>query len=379
MNNHETIVLRVAGNDYPQFMDVSVSWDAESPERSFALTCAFEDAGPDFSKTPPFAEGDECALFANGSNLVTGAIESIQPRLSKSGGRTLSVSGKGKARDICECQPVHPTGQINNKTLYAAAQELLQPFGVSIALGVTANMTPRDFRINRSQTVFRNLDRWARQEGLYITGLADGSVELTKHGSKRHAGAIIEGVNLIEGESELSDKGRYSHVEVIGQGRDKDGKPIKAKAIATDSGVKRFRNRRITSDVATTQAEAKARAEEAVRSSIGHAVKASVTVQGFRDDGGRLFTPGWTIGTVIQSLYLSQDMALKSGEFTQSKGGGSLTRMDLVDPSALGGKGVGKSRSAPSYTAGTKSGPVSGPVQAPSGLYDEAQAKGVSP
>jgi prophage tail gpP-like protein len=68
-------------------------------------------------------------------------------------------------------------------------------------------------------------------------------------------------------------------------------------------------------------------------------LKANITGQGFRDDGGQLWTPGFLVFVDSPFLNLAGDMAVESVTWTQGRKSGSTAALTLVDPRALGGQG----------------------------------------
>jgi prophage tail gpP-like protein len=60
-------------------------------------------------------------------------------------------------------------------------------------------------------------------------------------------------------------------------------------------------------------------------------------VQGFRDEAGKIWTPGNLVWLQSPFLNVTGVMLIKRATFTQSKGEGSKTRLELIDPRAFGG------------------------------------------
>jgi hypothetical protein len=49
-----------------------------------------------------------------------------------------------------------------------------------------------------------------RQQGMTLAGTADGQINITKAGSSRQGGALIEGQNILEGTANQGDCPRHS-------------------------------------------------------------------------------------------------------------------------------------------------------------------------
>jgi prophage tail gpP-like protein len=152
---------------------------------------------------------------------------------------------------------------------------------------------------------------------------------------------LLEAWNILEGDADHNWSGRHSDVIVRGQrpyGHGADALEIEGKA--RDAEVDRFRPVVILNDGDTDKDRAGKRATHRRDREAGNGLKANITVQGFRDDGGMIWTPGNLVFTQSAFLDIAQDMAIESAVFSQERGDGSKTVLSLVDPRALGGKGA---------------------------------------
>lgn len=366
MPNTEKVSL-VAGDGvaYTAWKSVSVKYNAESGERTFTLEAA--DEAPDFvSDAFKFAPGSVCKVYANanpfdpglGTLVIDGFVKDLEIPLGADE-HSLSVSGSTKGRDA------HENSTKDAKNEWKPGKTVLD-----VAKAVDPNVTwstdqalapfKRYFRANLGESPFDIVRRAARAQGLYVHGKADGSIEITKHGVKRHAGAIVEGFNLHKGKVKFTDEKRFNKTTVKGQQPDgtKDD-DVKVSESATDSGARAGREKIIYAPKPVTKEEAKKMAQKARDEARGQSVTISVTTVGWRDDGGTIWETGWN--TFVQSglWHVSRDMCIKSVELSQDEGSsGTLANLELVDPSNLGGKAQkssgrqgsgGKDRSAPTY------------------------------
>jgi prophage tail gpP-like protein len=69
-----------------------------------------------------------------------------------------------------------------------------------------------------------------------------------------------------------------------------------------------------------------------------------MAVQGFRDLTGEVWTPNRLVWLESPFLHVTQDMLIEGVTFTQDASG-SITRLELVDPKAYGGRTKGQNRS----------------------------------
>ena len=214
-------------------------------------------------------------------------------------------------------------------------------------------------QIDPGASAFRNVERYARQQGFAQMGKANGDIELARAGDKRQSGALVEGKNIIDGEATHSHKGRFSEYHVFGQSRKGVKKDdLRHMAIVRDPGVTAHRVKKILFEGDATKARCKRRAEAEKNRRAGEGAKGRIVTQGFRDGGGKLFAPGALNYVASKALKLDQDMMIESVQWEQGVEGGSLASLDIVDPRAHGGKKPGTVKSGKAWTAGLDDKPV---------------------
>jgi len=177
-----------------------------------------------------------------------------------------------------------------------------------------------------------------------------GNVKITKAGKDRHAGGLYEGVNILSAEANHDGTNRFSEVTVRGQSADGHGpEALEIEATATDAKVTRFRPHIVIHRDSATKAEVKGAATARRDRAAGRALSCDIEVQGFRDEAGTLFEPGWLIWTESETLGIRQDCLIECVEFTKHFKSGSIATLSLVDPRAYDGdKGKGN-RSDPEF------------------------------
>lgn len=331
----EYVTISVGGMTYTAFEQMQVRASFNEAARSFRLEIAAE---PGASATNAiFKVGAKVTIAANGSLLLTGFVDQKQPRISATEAK-ISVSGRSNSGDLVDSSAKHETGHFKKKT----ALEI----GNAVSKGIGAKFTTDQqlekidqYQLCPGESCHRLVEKMARQQGLTITGTPDGNAHLTKAGSKRHAGGIFEGVNMLSGSADHNGSNRHSEYTVRGQrpfGHGVDN--LEIEAIAKDSGVDRHRPIVIIQDEDTDKKRTKKRAKSRKDRAAGHSLKAQVDVQGFRDEGGQLWTPGHLVYVESPFLDVSQDMLIEEATYAQSNNG-SICTLGLVDPRAYDGKG----------------------------------------
>jgi prophage tail gpP-like protein len=175
---------------------------------------------------------------------------------------------------------------------------------------------------------------------MIITGTPEGNAKITKAGSERN-GPLIEGVNILAGTAHHNGSNRHSKIVVRGQrpfGHGDDNLEIEAEE--QDGAVKRHRAIIIIQDEDTTKDRAKRRAKNRKNRAAGNSLKATISVQGFHDDGGKLWTPGARVDRKPVPRHRPRHVLIESVDYRQNDGG-SIATLNLVDPRAYDGQGAG--------------------------------------
>ena len=207
-------------------------------------------------------------------------------------------------------------------------------------------------QIEPGSSAFRNVERYARQQGRVLMGEATGDIKITKAGEQRHSGGLVEGKNIIDGSATLSQKNRHSEYKVKGSARNgTKEKDLRSEDKAKDPGVQRYRPKIMLMEGETDKGRNKKRAEAEKERRAGEGTKASIMVQGFHDEGGKLYEPSNQIWTESPALKIKQDMMIETFEFEQDAVGGSLAKLGLVDARAYGGKKAGSVSSGKEWTS----------------------------
>lgn len=330
--NKEYVTVLLGGIIWNGWESMSVRASLKEAARSFELTTSER---PGQWIAPP---GTPIQIFANKDLLLDGYVNEYKPRVAAVE-HLVTLSGRGKGQDCIDCAAVHDTGYFEKQTPAEIGQSL-DHFGVGIRAG-TALEKIDYFQIYQGETVFQAVERASRAQGKTLMGRADGGIEITDAtAAGRHAGYLAEGYNMKVADATLSDQNRHSEHIVKGQRRhgtsDAD---LHVEEKINDVGVNRYRPKMVINEGDTDAQRARVRAQHEANRSQGFSVRAEIETQGFRDEGGQIFTPNNLQYVESLSLKILGDMLIENVVLTQDNSGGSLAKLSLVNAKAYNGDG----------------------------------------
>lgn len=334
----EEIEITIGGQPYRGFTSISISISVEQSARSASVT------GSDLAGAARINPGDDVTITAGGDLILTGFVRTITPSHDENS-HSLGIAIESKAADAAEASVDHKTGQVNKKDLTGIAKDF-DTAGIGIVSDETFPIE-RTSIVSLGNTLIGHLRPLARSHGAFLYDTPEGKIRIAKKPRGTHSGslAIGEGGNIISASATISEERRHDEIIVRGQSSRGTGDAAqRLEARAKDSSVKRKRPRIIVHEGEATAAKLKERAERAVKRAAGYSRQASITVAGWRDQGGRIFEPHFLIYVADPRIYIEQMMAINSVTLTQdTTDGGAGTRavLGLVDPAALNGESAG--------------------------------------
>jgi prophage tail gpP-like protein len=323
----ETITI----DGLPPFLSIAIDRSAEKA----VSTAEIELVPP--AKVVGVSRGQPTTIKAGNDLLLTGQVRDVRPG-HDANRRSLSVTIASKTVDAVECSADHKSGEILNKHLADIAREL-DDNGIGIEDDGTLPIEPRH-KLHVGESLFHSIERRARGRGVLIHDTPHGKLKLATKPEGTHAGGLIWGENIKSASSEITERGRYSKVKVRGQASEGTGKQqLRAEASASDRSVKRKRTLIVRHEGETTVDRMKKRAAWHVKRGAGNGMTASITVPGWRDAKGRVWTPNWLVYVKDDWIGIDGMMIIKSVRLSQDgSGDGTTAALQLADPRALGGE-----------------------------------------
>lgn len=333
------IGLRVNGREYRGWETARVSRSIEALSGTFEL--GVSERWADQGKPWPINEGDQCSVVVAGKTLITGWVDTRSPSFSADD-HTISVSGRDATGDLVDCSALLSSWEFSDTHVLALAEKLCSPFGVRVSLQAGISLPsialPKKYSIDPGDTVASALENLCRVAGLLAISDGAGGVRLVRAGRERATTALVEGENILAGSAKFSHADRFGTYRVMGshKGRNDLSGPQAAgvRGNASDLNVRAARVHVVRPEGNVTPAQAKARAEweASVRAARGDS--ASVTVAGWTQGDGSLWTPNTIARIKSPRLTLDGD-ALIAGVTFNASTSGTTTQLDLRAPQAF--------------------------------------------
>ncbi|MCF4130253.1 phage baseplate assembly protein [Methylobacterium sp. SyP6R] len=353
----EIVSLTVDGYRLRGWQEVSVDRSADSAEITFNLSAT----NPSWSaEAKALRQGKAVEIHTSpagrgmGDLMVRGHVTGYKADYDDDS-KSVALDGKSKAADAIDCHPVkHKTGRFENKTLLDVAKELDE-----VGCGFKTDQQLTNLaKVQRQplDTIYQTVEREARRLGLMLQGEPDGSINITRAGTKRHAGALVLGESPVKKMGvAIKCDAKFSKIVARGQRATGTGTDaLRLEESEDDPSVGRYRPLLIIPEGDWSKKELKQRLQWERLRRAGNGTTITATVSTWRDEAGKLWTPGLLMAIVNEPEDVDGDFSLSSVSFRQGKEG-TVAFLTFVDPKAQGGKGTkGKSGkgSDPVFSAG---------------------------
>lgn len=333
----EVVSVLVDGVRYTSFIRAQVRAGYKEAARAFELKIAAEPNGAITAAI--FHAGAVVQVFANADLLMAGYVDQYRPHLSARQA-DIGVTGRSKSADLIDSDADHPTGFFENKTPQEIGAELAEGYGATFDTDQKLRKVSPSYTLTPGASIYREIEKLARKQGMTLAGTPEGNIMITKpSGSLRHAGGLFEGQNILVGNANHNWSNRHSKYIIKGQRPIGHGsRRLHLVAQAEDTTVNRKRVKSVVHDDDGSIDDLKGRAKNRRDRAAGEALKASISVQGFRDQVGMIWTPGWLVWTESEFLNIAQDMLIEAVDYAQGPDG-SISLLSLTDPRAFGGNG----------------------------------------
>ncbi|MGA4368108.1 phage baseplate assembly protein [Pantoea ananatis] len=288
--------------------------------------------------------GDACVVKIGNDTVVTGYIDRWAPMISRSR-HEVRATGRSKCQDLVDCSAYWQNNVITGATPLQIAQRLAQPYGITVTSDVDVTTTVPQFSLNWGESSQEVIDRITRWAALLYYDLPDGSLFLTRVGTKQAASGVKQGENIESAAYESSMDERFSEYTGVSMaitpvneisGNEAYDAVALSKATDPEAAKMRYRNRTvIIESTMTANAQAQQCIDWEMNRRYGRSYCLQVTVDSWRDSAGKLWEPNTLIPISLPVFGLTDQLWLL-GEVTYIKDDrGTVSEMVLMPPAAF--------------------------------------------
>lgn len=329
------ITLRVENTIYGGWKAARIGLSMDAISGTFSLQVT--DRWSEGTAPRPIRPGARCELAIGGETVIIGHVDAARPRYdAKIRGAT--VTGRDAAGDLVDCSAVNQPDEWSDRKLEQIVEAICEPFGIPVSAAVATGERFTKFKLQQGETAFSAIERLCRMRGVLAVSDGRGGVSLTRAGTARAAGALVNGPdgNVLEAEGDFDHRERYSSYTVKGwrQGSDAAwGAEVGAQGTAEDKAVARYRPLLIKAEgqIDTATAAARARWQSTVRA--GKARRAVYSVQGWTHNS-RLWRPNTLVAVRDSWLGIEGDMLIAAVRFRRDEQDGTRAEISVVHPKA---------------------------------------------
>jgi prophage tail gpP-like protein len=297
-------------------------------------------------------EGDRVRIKVNRKTEIDGYVDSIDVTDDLEQGPMISITGRSLSKDLIDCAAIHATGEWRDAPIMSIAQEICDPFDLTIGLGdgalgpaELATLSARvvaPFRrvsINPGETALEVIKRMAKERGVLVTCNSDGEPVLTIAGARKIIGKLKRGVNIGSGARRRGDeRDRFSTYRIFGSSAGDDawhGENARGgDGVATDEQVKRYRPFVATADGTSSDGDFVRRAEWERNRRAGRARSFVLPVLSWLDPERRTWRPNRLIDVSHPVLRVEGELLIEAVSLAYDINKGDTGTLTLVHPGA---------------------------------------------
>lgn len=317
--------------------------------RSFNVT--FNDRWEHRQQPVPIIKGEAFDLGVDSERMIQGWVDDVSIDYSADS-HSLTAAGRSFTGDLIDCSATVSGGKRrrwHDKSIRQIATDLCAPFGLTVISDgvddVIDKKLPRDFAIDRGDTVYDALSRLADLRGILLQTTPDGDPLFTRAGRKKVKTVLRFGENIKTCRYTSSDRERFSHYTFRGQTSADDNwngeAATKIKGFAQDTEIARFRPHEVTAMVQTDKKDLGFRAIWERNTRAGRSEVITYTVPGWKHSEG-LWSENTLVSVDDTRLRIRDEMLISAVTFQASAADGFTTEIEVVDKRTYDVVGVPK-------------------------------------
>jgi len=333
----DDLTITSGGFDISGWTDVRVTRGIERLPSDFSI--GMTELYPREFDRLELAPGAACQVRLGQDPVVTGYVDHYIPSIS-AGDHSIRVSGRSKCADLIDCAAQWPGGQLSNQTVLGVAQKLAAVYGISVATDVSDLPVLPQTNLMLGESVFDIIDRMARFSAVLAYDLPDGSLFLSRAGTRRAASGFVGGANVERAYIDFSTDQIYSDYNVYIQSVDtftELGQSGNKLYTAKDLNCRRHRALVIISEGGGLGNDiAIRRADWEVARRHGRSQVIRLTADSWRDSTGALWEPNTLVPVHLPKLKFSaENMLISEVTFLKNSTSGTTAELTLMAPEAF--------------------------------------------
>lgn len=277
-----------------------------------------------------------CQIFIDDRLVTTAVIVGVLPTLGNE--NTVSVTGYAKPGVMNDCSIAHENYPIEyrDQTLQQIATDMSSFYGVGVVFTANSGAVFEKVKPEPGESPFNFLIKLAKDRGFLISSTASGKLLFRKAATNPRTTTLKQGhTPLLSVTPDINPQGYYSSITGLAP-----GSIIKDAEAVTVNNARLKVNRPFVYKI--QQKLSGADLQDAVKWKIGlmiaNAMKYSISVQGLRDEHGRIWETNTYINLTAPGAYVNNETTFIIKNLTLDKSGSDITTMNLVLPESYSGE-----------------------------------------
>lgn len=333
----DELTLTVGGKVISGWDRIRVTRSIERLPSEFDLSLM--DYYPGSDERQLVAPGDACSVRLGDDLVITGYIDRWSPMISRSR-HEVRAMGRSKCEDLVDCSAEWENNVISNATALQISQRLAAPYGIKVTSDINGMQIVPQFTLNWGESPQEIIDRISRWAALLFYDLPDGSLYLTRVGTKKASSGVEQGINIESANYQASMDQRFSDYVGVSMSISPmigDYTSV-TRAYSKDPEADAMRHRKRIVIVESTMNAlnlAKSCIDWEMNRRYGRSKMLQVVIDNWRDSSGKLWEPNTLIPISIPAFNLTNKLWLL-GEVTYTRDeDGTHAELLLMPPEAF--------------------------------------------
>lgn len=318
----DTVSLTVGNLIHEGWTSAEVTRSIETVSGAFSVGLAGR--GPGGVNPIAITPGQACTVAIGGQTVITGFLDAVSSSYDK-GSHSVTIRGRDATGDLVDCAARAGAGRWSGVGGLPIARDICAPFKIAVSAAADVSRPFQAFHLQTGETAFAALDRLCKAYGVLPMSDGQGGLLLTRAGAGGACAELRLGGNILRASAEFDHKDRFQTYTVLAQSATRDDVPPEAstggQGQATDPAVTRYRPRLIVADQPDNGADYDLRARWEASSRAGRALRATLTVQGWRDAAGALYRPNTVVDVQDDWLGIHASLVVASVKLSLSAQG----------------------------------------------------------